>query len=61
MTYRKTREPDDSSERECETEGIKLTTGYRVALGPSGCRLVSSTYDTLSEAELVRGMAHQGV
>jgi hypothetical protein len=53
MTHRKTREPDDIAERECETEGIKMTTGYRVALeSPSGRPLVSSTYETLDEVAL---------
>jgi hypothetical protein len=53
MAHRKAREPDDSAERECETEGIKMTTGYRVALvWPSGRHLVSSTYETLDEAAL---------
>ncbi len=38
---------------ECENEGIKMTTGYRVALvWPSGRPVVSSTYETLDEAAL---------
>ena len=50
MTHRKSREPDDSAERACETEGIKMTTGYRgVLVWPSGRPLVSSTYETLDE------------
>jgi hypothetical protein len=53
MTQRKPREPDDSAERECETEGIKITTGYRIGfVWPSGRDLASTTYETRDEAEL---------
>jgi hypothetical protein len=51
MTHRKTREPDDSAERECETEQIEMTTVYRVEFpSPYDGRLRSLPCETHEEA-----------
>jgi hypothetical protein len=51
MTRRKTREPDDSAERECKTERMEMTKGFRGVVWLSGRPLVSSPCEALGEVE----------